>query len=189
METYPEPISGQFTLAVAPRSLTRMLLERAALMALRGPLRVLDGGNCFNAYVVAQALRRQVSQVETALGRIHLSRAFTCYQVLALLEETPPLPVATLVLDLLATFRDETVPMEERRRLLQLCLGCLRRLAQRAPLLVSVTPLGSAGDGPQPESAALGAAPRDDLLALLEEAADPVWRFAAPPPPIPLRLF
>lgn len=195
MEKLPELTPGQFTLAVAPRSLIRLLLERAALLALRGPLRVLDGGNCFNAYIVAQALRRHSAErraaedhdleVETILERIYLSRAFTCYQVLALLEDAPPLPMATLALDLLATFRDETVRMEERRRLLQLCLEHLRRLARGAPLLVSVTPLGEAGQN----SLSAAASPRDDLLPLLENAADPVWRFAAPPPPIPLRLF
>ena len=37
---------------------SRLLLDLAASLAQRGPLTVLDGGNCFNIYTVAQALRR-----------------------------------------------------------------------------------------------------------------------------------
>jgi hypothetical protein len=179
----PEPLPGRFTLVVAPHSATRLLLERAALLALRGPLRVLDGGNCFNVYVVAQALRRRSPQIQQALGRILLSRAFTCYQVLALLEDSVGTVVSDatrplLFLDLLATFRDENVRMEERRRLLQMVMVYLRRLAGEAPVLVSVTPAGG-GD----------AVLHDELLMLLEDAADPVWRFNPPPPQLLMRLF
>jgi hypothetical protein len=70
-----------------------------------------------------------------------LARAFTCYQLAALLEalEAEPLPgkvpggtpVPLLVLDLLATFGDQGVAIRERRRLLTLCIANLNRLAQR----------------------------------------------------------
>jgi hypothetical protein len=58
---------------------SRLLLDLAASLALRGPLAVLDGGNCFNLYTVAQALRRGGANVRLALGRIQVARAFTCY--------------------------------------------------------------------------------------------------------------
>jgi hypothetical protein len=48
---------------------------------------------------------------------VRLSRAFTCYQMLALLAETPAGGPPTLVLDLLDTFYDESVPLHESRRL------------------------------------------------------------------------
>lgn len=175
MQLLPEPVSGQFVLAVLPPRLSLPVLEMLARLALRGPLRVLDGGNRFNAYTVAQELRRHTMAVEAVLARIRIARAFTCYQVLTLLAETPALPAATLVLDLLATFRDESVPLWERRRLLGDCLEHLRRLAGPAPLLVSATSQGAAG--------------ADELLALLEAAADQVWHAALPLPPAPLRLF
>jgi len=175
MNRLPEPISGQLSLAVLPPRLSQPLLHMVARLALRGPLRVLDGGNRFNAYTVAQALRQHTEQVEAVLGRIRIARAFTCYQVAALLAETPALPEPTVALDLLATFRDESVPLWERRRLLACCREHLRRLASRAPLLVSASAQGASGV--------------DELLALLEEAADQVWRFAPLPPPAPLRLF
>jgi hypothetical protein len=107
--------------------------------------------------------------------------------MVTLLEETPLVPTATLVLDLLATFRDETVPLGERRRLLERCLEHLHCLAAAAPLLVSASP-----DGGPPMSQARGRRrpqPRDELLALLEQAADQVWRFGPPPPTVQLRLF
>jgi hypothetical protein len=159
-------------------------------------LRVLDGGNCFNAYVVAQILRpallaqqarQQTQEVEAALERIRVARAFTCYQMVTLLDETPTTPIATLVLDLLATFRDETVPLAERQRLLEYCLERLKCLAPAAPLIVSASPDGGPPMSrwmrrPQPGSG-------DGLLARLEQAADQVWRFSAPPPIVQLRLL
>ena len=60
--------------------------------------------------------------------------------MLTLLEETPAESTPTLVLDLLATFLDENVRLEESRRLLQLAIVQLQRLSQSAPLVVSVKP-------------------------------------------------
>ncbi len=187
MDLIPEPIPGEFTLAVLPRRAIRPLLGLAARLALRAPLRVLDGGNCFNAYVVAAALRLHTSDVNTALERIRVARAFTCYQMVTLLTETPEVPVATLVLDLLATFRDENVPQGERRRLLTASLQRLQHLAVAAPLLVSA----SHDSGPPMSSrvARRKLPDRDELFDLLEQAAGAVWRFGPPPPPPVLRLL
>lgn len=175
MNRLPEPVPGQFLLAALPSGTSATLLEMVARLALRSPVRVLDGGNRFNVYRVAQSLRRHTSEVGAALQRIRVARAFTCYQVATLLVETPPLAIPTLVIDLLATFRDESVPLWERRRLLEACLGHLHYLVKQAPLLVSVTPQGALGG--------------DELLTLLEDAADQVWRFSSPTPAQPLRLF
>jgi hypothetical protein len=187
MDLLPDPIAGEFTLAVLPRQAIRPLLGLAARLALRAPLRVLDGGNCFNAYIVALALRQHTQDVSAVMERIHVARAFTCYQILTLLQETRATPVATLVLDLLATFRDENVPDAERRRLLGICLERLRRLAVAAPLVVSVSP----DSGPPMSGSRSRRKPpaRDELLAILEAAAGQVWRFGPPPPIVQLRLF
>jgi len=188
MQLLPEPLTGKITLAVVSRRSIQPLLGLAARLAQHAPLRVLDGGNCFNAYVVAQALRQQTQDVEAALERITVARVFTCYQMVTLLDETPAVPEATLVLDLLATFRDETVPLAERQRLLVHCLGRLECLAAAAPLLVSASP-----DGGPPMSGVNGRRTpllNDELLARLEQAADQVWRFGSPPPPtVQLRLL
>jgi hypothetical protein len=170
----PNLATGQFMLVVLPRDSTRPVLNLVARQSLRAPLRVLDGGNRFNAYIVAQALHQQAADVEAALKRISIARAFTCYQVVTLLRETLAAPQPTLVLDLLATFRDESVSLAERRRLLRTCTSQFNRLAEREPLLVSVTPQGAGAD---------------ELLDILEMAADQVWRFGPPPPALPLQLF
>lgn len=174
MDLLPDPLPGQFSLAVLPHGSTKQLLQVVARLALRGSLRVLDGGNRFNAYTVALALRQHTTDVEALLEQIHVARAFTCYQVVTLLTQTAAIPHPTLVLDMLATFRDESVSLEERRRLLRTCLVQLRRLARGAPLLVSAIPQG---------------AQSDELLIMLEEIADQIWRFESPAPQLPLRLF
>jgi hypothetical protein len=109
----PDLITGRLSLVVLPPGTIRMLLELVARLARRRPLRVLDGGNCFNAYIVARELGRHTREVETALERIQVARAFTCYQVLTLLAETPADGVPTLVLQLLDTFHDENVSLVE----------------------------------------------------------------------------
>ena len=71
---------------------------------------------------------------------IFLRRAFTCYQMLALLEGTPALHQPYLILDLLATFHDENVPVEEVSRLLDRCLTQVDRLRLEAPVIVTLAP-------------------------------------------------
>ncbi len=112
------------------------------------------------------------------LERITVSRAFTCYQVLSLLESTPATSSPFVVLDLLNTFYDESVQAGERKRLLRGCLDHLHRLERAAGGAVSVHPPAV------PSQAAL------DLLGMLQ-AATPDTYFIQPaaPPPEPLRLL
>jgi hypothetical protein len=126
------------------------LLDDAAGLALAGPLRVLDGGNCINIYPLARALRRRTAALTEALHNVRLSRAFTCYQMLALLSETPADGVPTLVLDLLGTFYDESVPLYETQRLLRLTILELLRLRSGGPLTVSARPPNQLAANRQP---------------------------------------
>jgi hypothetical protein len=147
-----------------------------AQLALQGPVRVLDGGNRFDAYPLARLIRRHTSELEETLQRIQVARAFTCYQMLALLAQTAEAPVPTLVLDLLATFLDENVALLERRYLLRQVVDHLVRLRGQAPIAISVSPLS-------PEQ------PRD-LLEMLVEISDRILRYEKPLPPAEqLRLF
>lgn len=126
------------------------LFDEAAELALQGPLRVLDGGNCINVYPLARELRRRTTNLSAALRNVRLSRAFTCYQMLALLAETPADGTPTLVLDLLATFYDESVPLYESQRLLHLAVLELLRLRAAGPLIVSARPPGQPAANRQP---------------------------------------
>jgi hypothetical protein len=156
---------------------SRLLLDLAASLALRGPLVVLDGGNCFNLYMVAQALRKGSANVRQALGPIQVARAFTCYQMAALicqaLENLAALEAAAplMVLDFLNTFQDENVSLGERKRLLRSTLPALRQHCQLAPILVSIRK-------EVPE-----------FMEILTEVADDIWRAEAPPqPPVQMTL-
>lgn len=176
-----EPKAGSFILLAGPRNLNATLLTAIARLAERLPVRVLDGGNRFNAYTVARQARASSAfdgGAVDVLERITISRAFTCYQVLSLLESTPATRCPFVILDLLNTFYDESVRAGERKRLLRSCIEHLHRLEREAGGLVSVHPPAV------PSQAAV------ELLGMLQ-AATPDTYFVQPAPPVPepLRLF
>lgn len=131
-----EPRTGRWLLVAGPRSMNSTMLTAIARLGERGDLRVLDGGNRFNAYPVARAARGRPE----ILNRITISRAFTCYQVLSLLESTPAVRVPFVVLDMLNTFYDESVHAGERKRILRCCITHLKRLERSAGGVVTVHP-------------------------------------------------
>jgi hypothetical protein len=159
-----------------PDVASRVMLEVVAWLAWTGSVRVVDGGNCFNAYRVARALqrllffarqsaRRQMLGLEgltldALLERIQVSRAFTCYQMATLLDALPAGPQPVLALGFLDTFYDENAPLIERQRLLQGCMRQLQRLSQQAVVVVSLRPLRL----PQVDAAG--------LLEIVQSAAD-----------------
>jgi hypothetical protein len=166
--------AGSFILLVGPRSLNTSMLTAIARLGEGAPVRVLDGGNRFNAYTLARLARGRPEVLE----RITVSRAFTCYQVLSLLESTPASLSPFVVLDLLNTFYDESVQVGERKRLLRLCITQLKRLEAAAGGAVSLHPPAV------PSQAAV------ELLGMLQAAtAEAYFIQPAAPPPEPLRLF
>lgn len=162
--------------AQLPGGMHAPLLSNLYRLAERGPLTVLDGGNRFNAYLVARGARGQAELLE----RITVSRAFTCYQMLTLLETIPCLPRPILTLDLLNTFYDESVRVYERRRLLEGCIFHLDRLSQPAGGAVTVHPPAV------PSPAAI------EFVRMLESHAADMYLPQLPlalPDATPLRLF
>lgn len=115
--------------------------ELIAGLALLGPVTVLDGGNCFPAYRIAQLIRIKSVHVQSISKHIFVRRAFTCYQILHLLESAPSLAHPHVVLNLLSTFQDDQVTLREANRLLSLCLSQIKRLSLTAPVAVSLEPL------------------------------------------------
>lgn len=140
MSLLPDLIPGQIGLMIGPRAERLMMLELSAHLALSGSVRILDGGNSYNALYVARYIRRQTVQLNETLNRITVARAFTCYQLVTLLEQTAVSPHPTLVLDLLATFYDESVGVQEAHRLLRIVVNQLHRLRRLAPVVVSLRP-------------------------------------------------
>lgn len=138
-----EVATGELGLVIGPGAERLQMLELSAVLALRGTVRVLDGGNSYNALYVARYIRRHTVQLTETLNRISVARAFTCYQMMTLLQETPISPTPTLVLDLLATFGDESIDLRESVRLLRLAVVQLQRLCRLAPVVVSIRPFPS----------------------------------------------
>jgi hypothetical protein len=124
----------------SPSAAREQVAALIAELALCGAVTVLDGGNRFPAYQTMRMLRRRTANILPTANRIFLRRAFTCHQMLALLESSPSLHQPHLILDLLATFHDENVPTEEVSRLLDRCLAQLERLRLEAPVIISLSP-------------------------------------------------
>ena len=161
--TLPALLPGRLFLLTLPRPLSQELTHHLlAHLSLAGPVRVLEGGNAFAAFALSRLIRRQTPHLDEALARITLARAFTCYQVLALLAETPATASPCFVLNLLTTFYDESVAPAESERLLKLAMEHLLRLRTCAPVVVSVSP-------PPPKYAA-----RAGLITRLESIADEI---------------
>ncbi len=167
---------GRLHLLVAPHPVVDRLTDIfIARLALAGPVHVLDGGNRFDAHQIARSIRRQTVQMEAALERITIARAFTCYQMAALLANHGRSEIPVLVLNLLVTFGDENVPGYERTRLLHNCIADLKCLAARSPVLVSAAPA----------STPAGSAFLDQLGAAVSQT----WRLEVTQPPIQARLM
>jgi len=171
MDALTFPLPRQLVVLTAPHAASKLMLEMAARLSTAGEVRVLDGGNRFNVYPVARAARRYTHDLTGALARIRLSRAFTCYQMLRMLEETSADGLPVLVVDLLATFYDDNVGLAESERLLGQCIPHLQRLSQFAPVVVSIKP-------PAPLCAE-----KIVLAEALQSAAGAAWQLEALPEP------
>lgn len=159
----PAPASGHILLLVSPSATLPALFEMVARLAQHGELFVLDGGNIFQGYGLAAALRRQHADVAQCLQHVMLSRTFTCYQVAALLEEDQLAGKPVLALDFLSTFYDQDIRIAERRRLLLHCIRRLQMLARTMPVAVWVRQRSVVPE----ESLA--------FLEILQRAAGRVW--------------
>ncbi|HMD87594.1 MAG TPA: hypothetical protein VKF38_00395 [Anaerolineaceae bacterium] len=136
------PNSNKLYFVVGNHAAADRLLDLAARLALQGRLLILDCGNRANPLPLVRELRRLTNDPVQALGNIRLARAFTCYQVTALLEgqANQPIQQPVLIFDLLATFYDESLTYAEGRRLLDQSLGFMTHICRFAPVLASSKP-------------------------------------------------
>jgi hypothetical protein len=157
----------------------RTLLAAATVLAARGqPVRIFDGGNRFDGYFVARLARQlsgraldpQTADPQATLTRIRLSRAFTCFQLAELIENTPTDSEPLFVLEMLATFYDESVPLADSERLLATTITHLKRLAAASPVIVGAR---------EPQTLVKE---RWSLLDRLQAAADAAWMLRPPEP-------
>ncbi len=159
----------QLTLLWGTRLPTQSMLALFTLLAVQGSTpRLFDGGNRFDGYFVARLARRLTPRPHAVLDDMHLSRAFTCFQLVELIETAPERPSPLLVLDLLNTFYDESVPLRDCQRLLGRVIGRLQQLARSAPVIVGAR-----------EPKAL-IKERWTLLEQLQAGVDATWRLRLP---------
>ena len=134
--------SGSITLITGDKAYTRQRMHALIVeIALEMPVKLLIGGNRYDHYGINYAIAAATPNYEHVLDQhIFLSRAETCYQMAELLIQTKADEKPTLVLDLLTTFYDESVPDQEINQLLFEATLQLRRLSQSAPVVVSARP-------------------------------------------------
>jgi hypothetical protein len=139
MEIIPDLTPGRLVMLVLPPR-APLVLELLAQAALRGSVCVLDGGNSLDAHWLARRLRRERGDLEGLLANVEVARSFTCYQMLTLLKKTEVRGQVILVLDMLATFYDESVHLHESRRVLEVCTLELLRLSRSTPIVLTACP-------------------------------------------------
>jgi hypothetical protein len=130
-------------------SLTSLLCVRAQLPPQLGGLGsnvvFIDGGNTFRLYQVARLARLHQLDPKQALERIYLSRAFTAYQMTALilekLKETVKRYNAKLAIisDIADFFLDKDVPEYEARRVYSQVTAYLSSFAEENKISLIVT--------------------------------------------------
>ncbi len=147
----------------APRAVESLLeLLYAGSAAVRGRVSLVEGANRFDPYRIGEIGRALGVDATETVRRIRLARAFTAYQMVALVDrwaqevrrDRPSLLVGH---DLAALFHDDEIPEEEQAGLLRHVARSLRSVAERAgvPLLLTLGPDGVAGfpslaqDGPR----------------------------------------
>ena len=158
----------------------RLSLNVAARGLAAGfPVTLIDGTNRFDVYYLAEFARRLAQRQLPSLRRspeeflrnIYVSRAFTCFQMEAVITDRLPAFVqarqspVVLIFGLLDTFYDEQAPLHEVRAGLRRIIATLRMLKARNIALL----LASADLRPASEE-------RRDLFPTLAAAMDRVYR-------------
>ena len=106
---------------------------------------LIDGGNIFSPYLLADYARRLGLSPRTVLENIRASRAFTCHQLETLVTEK--VKVATLaydaylviVTDATFLFQDSAVKPEEAYAIFDHMSICLKKLSRNLDVIVVVT--------------------------------------------------
>ncbi len=137
---------GEATVWTGPRVAVEPILELlyAGSARARGTLSLLEGANRFHPYRVGELGRSLGVDAEATLHRIRLARAFTAYQMVALVDawaqEARRHPPTLLVgHDLPTLFLDGEVADDEREALLAHVARTLRALLHDVPVPLLLT--------------------------------------------------
>ena len=145
---------GEVTIWVGPSVAVEPLLELLYVGSARarGRVSLLEGANRFHPYRLGELGRAFGVDARETVRRVRLARAFTAYQMVALVDrwafEVRRHPPTLLVgHDLPALFTDDEIPREEQDGLLRRIARGLATLLGRVdlPLLLTLGPDGAAG--------------------------------------------
>jgi hypothetical protein len=139
-----------------PRSLFQATQELIDRCALRGPLRVVVGGNRISFDHLPLILGDQAADFYEIVDRILVSRAETCFQMFDVLRALEPDSRPLVITDMLNSFYEEDIPMSEVSPLLKDCIARIKEISQYGPVLISAS----------------GDTQRAQLMQMLEGAAD-----------------
>jgi hypothetical protein len=151
-ELFPGFATGDFAVlygSTSVLSLSALLCVRAQLPPQLGGLGsdvvFVDGGNTFRLYQVARLAQFHQLNPKKVLERIYISRAFTAYQMTALilekLKETIKRYDAKLVIisDIAGFFLDRDLPEEETRRIFSQVTAYLSTFAKENQVILVTT--------------------------------------------------
>jgi hypothetical protein len=109
-------------------------------VARGGRVLVVDAANRFDPFGLVREGRARGLAPGEVLSRVQVARAFTCHQLVRLLQEELVRNLApgslVLVLGPVSLFYDEQVPLAERRRLFKKLTETLSAVKARHPLLL-----------------------------------------------------
>ena len=153
-----QPGQGLLIFGAAMRPLTA---AAAAWGVARGrQVFVVDAANRFDPYQLVREGRKRGLRPEQVLSQVWVARAFTCHQLVELVQEGLPAELAgaknalVILLGPCSLFYDEQVPLAERRRLFRTMMGGLARIKQRAALVVPAAQPAAPGGQPALRAAA-----------------------------------
>ncbi len=154
---------NKFRLIAGPPALTTAYMRRYLVrLAVHLPIRWLICGNYLDLQLLIYDVARSAggNYYSVLRDNIAISRAETCYQVVALLRKTQAAATPTFVTDLLLHFYDDKVRDDEASELFIQGILALKELGQAGPVIVSASP----------------GAERTQLYAMLFHNADRVTR-------------
>ncbi|MFI5330611.1 MAG: hypothetical protein ACHQ2F_06180, partial [Desulfobaccales bacterium] len=141
LSRYLAPLKPGRSVLLWGEHLSPLAAAAAAWGAARGtPILVVDAANRFDPYGLVREARGRGLARQVVLAQVRVARAFTCHQLVRLVEEILP-PVLepgclVLVLGPVILFYDEQVPLAERRRLFRDLTNLLGRIKSQAALLL-----------------------------------------------------
>ncbi len=139
---------GGLVLLSGHAAVYRLGLCAAVDRALAGePVLYLAGANVFDPFLVGRLAKTAHVAPAQVLQQIHVSRAFTCHQMVRLVTDCLPSALQqyesrfVVLSGPLETLYDQSVPVSEVMRLFRTMLASLQRLAQEDVRILCVSPL------------------------------------------------